>query len=96
MRAEAVVEVLVVVGAFRASEGGMERSRRIPWLYQRVVLVKPRDCPTYALDVSLRSALRLRSAHFSASAPLRMTRIVWLPRSSDFSSRRIFATFNLR
>ncbi len=54
-------------------EGGMERSRRTPWLYQRVSFVKRRDCPTYALDVSLRSALRLRSAHLTASAPLRMT-----------------------
>src|ERR1700709_1469072 len=34
-----------------------------------------RDCPTYALEVSLRSALRLRAAHRATGAPLRMIRI---------------------
>ena len=75
MRAEAAVEVLVAAGAFRASKSGWipHAGRRIPWLYQRVSFVKRRDCPTYALDVSLRSTLRLRSAHLTACAPLRMT-----------------------
>ena len=35
----------------------------------------PRDCPAYALEVSLRSAPRLRYARLSSSAPLRMTRL---------------------
>src|SRR5437762_10540426 len=57
MRAEVAVEVLVVAGAFWAGAGGMERSRRIPWLYQRVVLVARRDSST-----ALRPLDRLRSA----------------------------------
>jgi len=55
--AEAVVEVLVGAGTFRASQGGLERSRRIPWPYQRGVLVQRRDSST-----ALRPLHLLRSA----------------------------------
>ena len=37
--------------------GGLERSRRIPWRYQRLSLVKPRDSST-----ALRPFYRLRFA----------------------------------
>jgi hypothetical protein len=44
-----------------------EESRGYPETFSAAISpVAPRDCRAYVLDVSLRSTLRLRSAHFTA------------------------------